>query len=292
MSNSIRDLDIFIILNFFDDFKTYDILKIDNLSDFKNKDEIIEFLLNESLIVKKEDSITKESISKKYTVSQLKDVLRKNNLNVSGKKNELVERVFPVLSKNADDFEVTELGKKYLIDNEWINLYQFALAAFDFDDYAEYAKTSDKNMLDTAFEYIDGFISDSLLVNHFGMFIDAISAKALIHAYNQDYDSYLDYDLQRFILGLNPIVMDYNTYANYQIIDPANIHNIKNVIENIGGMGLKKRFNKVWLKSNVKNVIVPKKTTFKFLKKALSGEDIEDLNLEIKEKYFYKKFQK
>lgn len=86
MSNSIRDLDIFIILNFFDDFKTYDILKIDNLSDFKNKDEIIEFLLNESLIVKKEDSITKESISKKYTVSKLKDVLRKNNLNVSGKK--------------------------------------------------------------------------------------------------------------------------------------------------------------------------------------------------------------
>ena len=150
MSNSIRDLDIFIILNFFDDFKTYDILKIDSLSNFKNKDEIIEFLLNESLIVKKEDSITKESISKKYTVSQLKDVLRKNNLKVSCKKDELVERVFPVLSKNADDFEVTELGKKYLIDNEWINLYQFALAAFDFDDYAEYAKTSNKNMLDTA----------------------------------------------------------------------------------------------------------------------------------------------
>lgn len=267
MSNSIRNLDIFIFLNFFDDFKTYDILKIDDLSDFKNKDEVIEFLLNENLIVKKEDSITKEAISKKYTVSQLKDILRENNLKVSGKKDELIERVLPVSSKNADDFEVTELGKKYLIDNEWINLYQFALAAFDFDDYAEYAKTSDKNILDTAFEYVDGFISDSLLVNHFGMFIDSISAKALIHAYNQDYDSHLDYDLQRFILGLNPIVMDYNTYANYQIIDSANIHNIK-------------------------NVIVPKKTTFKFLKKALSGEDIEELNLEIKEKYFYKKFQK
>ena len=37
------------------------------------------------------------------------------------------------------------------------------------------------------------------------------------------YDSFMDYDLQRYILGLNPIVMDAQTYATYDVINEANI---------------------------------------------------------------------
>ena len=37
-------------------------------------------------------------------------------------------------------------------------------------------------------------------------------------------------------------------------------------------------------------ITVPKKTCYKILQKALDGADIEELNFDVKEKYFNKKF--
>ena len=46
---------------------------------------------------------TAEDVSNKYTVAQLKDFLRSNNLKVSGNKQELVERALPLLNKISND---------------------------------------------------------------------------------------------------------------------------------------------------------------------------------------------
>ena len=53
---------------------------------------------------------------------------------------------------------------------------------------------------------------------------------------------------------------------------------------------LKKRFDKIWAKSHIKSTTVPKKTAYKILQKAIGGADIEELNFDLKEKYFNKKF--
>jgi hypothetical protein len=122
------------------------------------------------------------------------------------------------------------------------------------------------------------------------VFVDALSAKAHVYAYDGDYSSFLDYDLQRFIIGLNPIVMDAQTYAGYTIISEANITNIRNVTQQLKMGSLKKRFDNIWNKSHIKNTTVPKKTCFKTLQKAIDGADIEELNFEMREKFFNKKF--
>jgi hypothetical protein len=122
------------------------------------------------------------------------------------------------------------------------------------------------------------------------VFIDALSAKAHVYAYAGDYDSFLDYDLQRYILGLNPIVMDSQTYASYDPINVANIRNLRNVLEALKMGSLKKRFDRIWNKSHIKNVTVPKKTSYKILLRAIDGADIEGLNFDVKEKFFNKKF--
>ena len=42
--------------------------------------------------------------------------------------------------------------------------------------------------------------------------------------------------------------------------------------------------------SHIKTTIVSKKASYKILQRALGGEDIQDLNFDVKEKYFNKKY--
>ena len=48
-------------------------------------------------------ALTAEEISEKYTVRELREILRKNDLSVSGRKQELVERVLPILNADSGD---------------------------------------------------------------------------------------------------------------------------------------------------------------------------------------------
>ena len=263
-----------------------DIFNEGNFGTFKSSDECIEYLVsNEYLIKEKELSL--EEISKKYVAKDLKEILRENNLKISGSKQELVESVYPILNEDSVDYVLTDKAKKFLKENEWIDLYMFALVSFKFADYETYVENSNDDMINTAFKFCDEILSYSFINNSFIVFIDALSAKAHVYAYIGDYESFLDYTLQRFILSLNPF--DIKSINNYQMIGDADVINLVNVTEKLNMGSLKKRFDKIWVKSNIKNVTVPKKTSYKFLKKAINGADVKKLNEEIKVKYFNKK---
>ena len=301
-----QKLEIFNVLNFLDNgYELDDILNEGNFGTFPSAQDCIKHLVDEGYLEGDfevsgvgNEELTAEEVSKKYTVAQLKDILRENNLKVSGKKQELVERVLTVL--NADDAEsdeeisadldLTDKAKEFLKENEWMDLYMFALVAFRFEDYETYMKNSSEDNVQTALNFCDEIISRALISNQFLVFIDALSAKAHVYAYDKDYESFLEYDLQRFILGLNPIMMDPQTYATYEVINYANVINLKNVVEQVNIGSLKKRFDRIWNKSNIKSTTVPKKACYKILQKAMSGADIEELNFDLRQKYFDKKF--
>ena len=175
-------------------------------------------------------------------------------------------------------------------ENKWMDLYMFALVAFNFEDYENFHKNSSADDFNTALNFCDQILSFALIKNQFLIFLDALSAKAHVYAYDGDYESFLDYDLQRFILGLNPIMMDSKTYASYDIINEANVINLKNVLDKFDFGSLKKRFDNIWAKSHITNITVPKKISYKTLQKAISGADIDELNFDLREKYFNKKF--
>ena len=301
-----QKLEIFNVLNFLDNgYELDDILNEGNFGTFPSAQDCIKHLVDEGYLEGDfevsgvgNEELTAEEVSKKYTVAQLKDILRENNLKVSGKKQELVERVLTVLNTDdaesdeeiSADLDLTDKAKEFLKENEWMDLYMFALVAFRFEDYETYMKNSSEDNVQTALNFCDEIISRALISNQFLVFINALSAKAHVYAYDKDYESFLEYDLQRFILGLNPIMMDPQTYATYEVINYANVINLKNVVEQVNIGSLKKRFDRIWNKSNIKSTTVPKKACYKILQKAMSGADIEELNFDLRQKYFDKKF--
>lgn len=301
-----QKLEIFNVLNFLDNgYELDDILNEGNFGTFPSAQDCIKHLVDEGYLEGDfevsgvgNEELTAEEVSKKFTVAQLKDILRENNLKVSGKKQELVERVLTVLNTDdaesdeeiSADLDLTDKAKEFLKENEWMDLYMFALVAFRFEDYETYMKNSSEDNVQTALNFCDEIISRALISNQFLVFIDALSAKAHVYAYDKDYESFLEYDLQRFILGLNPIMMDPQTYATYEVINYANVINLKNVVEQVNIGSLKKRFDRIWNKSNIKSTTVPKKACYKILQKAMSGADIEELNFDLRQKYFDKKF--
>ena len=306
-----QKLELFNVLNFLNNgYELEYILNEGQFGTFSSADDCIDYLVENGYLEGKVNltadvEITAEFVSKKYLVSELKEILKENGLKISGKKHELVQRALPVLknikeshnldayvdtNKSFDDLKLTDKAHDFLKENQWIDLYMFAFVTFRFEDYEIYVKQSSLGIIETALKFCDEILSRALIGNQFLVFIEALSAKAHVYAYDGDFESFLDYDLQRYILGLNPFELDSQSYTKYKPINEANIINLKNVSDKLGIGNLKKRFAKIWNKSHIKNITVPKKTCYKILQKAMEGADIDELNFDVREKFFNNKF--
>ena len=115
------------------------------------------------------EALTIEEISEKYTVRELRDILRKNGLSVSGKKADLVERVLPILnndlnetsSEDVSDDDLNETFPEDLSDDEPISSTLTAYG-INYDDLV----IKDKSIMkDIAELNIEGFTQNGLIMS-------------------------------------------------------------------------------------------------------------------------------
>ena len=190
-------------------------------------------------------ALTAEEISEKYTVPELKYILRENGLKVSGRKQELVERVLPILNKDLDEISEEQsddsisLNDTVLAFTENEELLSSALRGFgvNYEDLSikdRISKGEDTNL------NINGFIQNGLSMSDSTMSIVAASDSSNVNLkLNVPEVSYTDFEstiftfknLDLFILpSSNPQSLEFSALMDsLEIITEMNYVNLKDL---------------------------------------------------------------
>ena len=100
-----------------------------------------------------------EFANNELTIPDLKDILRQNNLKISGKKQELIDRIsenqIPLDEFESEKVSITPLGEEFLQENSWIKLYDDFLNKFDFNDYVKYLDNNEGELIEVTLKYLE-----------------------------------------------------------------------------------------------------------------------------------------
>ena len=288
------DLDQFKLLTFIDEYHNLDLafLIINNL---KLPQEIFSELLFREGYVTYE--ITKETWSyfanNNLIVDELKDILRDNGLKVSGKKQELIDRIgesdISFDEFVSDKLFLTQKGKDYLNDYSWIELYMNFLSMFDFDDFNRFHDVNDGDFNEIVSKYLDEHIKLAKKKRDFDYLINCFSAKAIFAELDENMDDSLKWEMRRFCLAINPVYLDKSYYNFYIPLNKENIDNLRLLNDEFSIEMLMDSFDGSWDYFKFNRYIVSKDDAKAILKRLLNNhEDLKLINKEIKDRYFGK----
>ena len=94
-----------------------------------------------------------------FKKDELKELLRENNLKVTGNKPELLKRLADNNVAYGETFKITQKGKDYIKEFSWIEFYEDFLYDFDFDDFYKYLDTHEGKLKDVSLKYLDEHIA-------------------------------------------------------------------------------------------------------------------------------------
>ncbi len=266
---------------------TNSIIKIDY--EFKN-DYIKNLVIKEGLISNEVDVKEVKKYLKSLTVNELKDILKNNNLTVTGNKSKLIHRIIKYVPDSNimdNDYTVTDKGLKFIEEHEDITIYNKFLKNFYYHEFKEFILKNTGSVNEVAILFLKKHLAKSIENKDFKALSDSLNALAHINKNNNNYEESLHYELKKFIIGLNPIFLDEKYYNYYQPINKNNIENIKFLLSK-EKFNLEDEFEKAWTDMEIKEFLIPYNKSFKYLNRMISGADRDIMNDKIREKYLSK----
>ena len=285
------DLDQYRILKFIDEYHNLEVAFyfVNNL---KLPQEIFNDLLFEEEYVTYE--ITEETWSDfanySLTVNDLKDILRDNGLRVSGRKQELIDRIgksdISVSEFSSDKLFLTRKGKDYLNEYSWIGLYNEFLKNFDFDDFYRFYESNDGNFNEIVSKYLDEHIKIAKNNKDFDYLINCFSSKAIFSGLDKNPNDALKWEMRRFCLTINPIYSRGVYHDFYLHLNSENINNLRSLKDEFSSEEMLDSFEESWDYFEFNKSIVSKKDAkIIFERLLINNEDLKLINMELKDRY-------
>ena len=235
----------------------------------------------------KDDYVTLASplvAARKSKVADLKEILKQHNLKVSGKKDELIQRLGDNLSMEElegifpqKSYELSAEGQKFISENDYVLFYEenynlkMAFTPSEFEMiFKDGSYCSKEEMCSLIIKEIESKPN-----------MDIYDVESLIILYKNTNDqlNLLDNYLKLFIYSINS-----NMYYSNQ--DEMNslyslLHSLSLDINE-----LKKRFHDAYFNFNLIELKISEKDSFTFLLKLFSGTSIYEIEEEVNQKFF------
>lgn len=163
-----------------------------NLENSHSPEIIMNLLINGGFV---DNSVSDENWNEfahdNLTVLELKDILRENNLKVSGNKQQLIDRIgeneVPLDEFKSNKVKITEKGYGFLRDFEWIEFYEKFLTPFDFDDFYRFYETHEGRIDEIAVDYLNEHIKIANENKDSQLLTLCVNSKKMIDKFGEDY---------------------------------------------------------------------------------------------------------
>lgn len=237
-------------------------------------------------------------VAKNSKLNVIKEVLKENNLKVSGKKDELIERLGEHLSDEdlkkyfkSDDYQLSEKGLQFLSNNVPTLIIASdselskAFVPSDITTLFEEHEFNPKEFVETAADYLNKNINDKVSQDVFDDDFRNYS-NALSNIFEQ-----IGNLKDALLLRFNVFLLDLNNYSieedksnpNKTKLKKKDVSKLVALMNNseVSSKDLDDLFeNRIFTKT-----IISKEDTFKYLLKIVDGDDLKDVSKEINETY-------
>ena len=274
------DFEIAKILNYIDDFHELEPVFIFNPHMFSMSKKVYEnFLTSEGFITDKLSFEIWQDFAPNLTVKELKDILRDNSLKLSGKKQELIDRISEnnvnLTNLPIQGYYLTEYGKNYLNDFKWIESYENYLTPnFDFNDFYKFYEENDGEIDDIILNYLDKHLQEAINLNDFDYLIACYTAKSKLLIYNNDFEEALDCEIKKSCLFINPIHRNPDLAKFLSPLDKSIMENFDILKTKYSNDEIIKKFDKIWDELNFNSFILNKDDARNVLKDLLNNNDL------------------
>lgn len=221
------------------------------------------------------------------SASQLADILKKMGIPAFGKRKKLLKLVLDNLSQKevgSGEYDLTEEGEKFLKDFQWVDIYDYCLDYFEFDDFYKFFDEHDgEDYTKLTLDYLDEHIKQAHEKQDFLYFNDCCDSKVMFYLYDENFKEVLNEELKNFICRLNPFYDYSDVYREFNVFEYEAIDNINECFTQLPDVDIEKLFYEIWEDMDISKEFISKEDGFKILERLLNEESIFDISDEYKD---------